>query len=149
MRKVKNGWVDYETELFRYDHFFGEVRFDLDEAQRILKTRITRKRVLIKGGESGPGARPCDLAWIRGIVGQCKAAGVPVFVKQAGSKLIDGTLIDLFGPDGKRHYTRSLGDPLIAEAKAKGYLSVPRAITVRGQGVDGWPEDLQVREYPS
>ena len=37
---------------------------------------------VIVGGESGPGARPCDLAWIRGIVGQCKAAGVPVFVKQ-------------------------------------------------------------------
>ena len=36
---------------------------------------------VIVGGE-GPGARPCDLAWIRGIVGQCKAAGVPVFVKQ-------------------------------------------------------------------
>lgn len=37
---------------------------------------------VIVGGESGPGARPCDLAWIRGIVGQCKAAGAPVFVKQ-------------------------------------------------------------------
>lgn len=33
--------------------------------------------LVIVGGESGPGARPCDLAWIRGIVGQCKAPGCP------------------------------------------------------------------------
>lgn len=37
---------------------------------------------MIVGGESGPGARPCDVAWIREIVGQCRDAGVPVFVKQ-------------------------------------------------------------------
>jgi len=34
------------------------------------------------GGESGPHARPCDLGWIRGIRDQCKAAGVPCYVKQ-------------------------------------------------------------------
>ena len=43
---------------------------------------------VIVGGESGPGARPCDVGWIRGIVGQCKAAGVPVFVKQLGGKAV-------------------------------------------------------------
>ena len=37
---------------------------------------------LIVGGESGPGARPCDVAWIRSAVEQCRVAGVPVFVKQ-------------------------------------------------------------------
>ena len=40
---------------------------------------------IIVGGESGPKARPCDVAWIRSIVEQCKAASVPVFVKQLGS----------------------------------------------------------------
>ena len=40
---------------------------------------------VIAGGESGPGARACDVAWIRSIVQQCKAAGVPIFVKQLGS----------------------------------------------------------------
>ncbi len=39
---------------------------------------------VIVGGESGPGARPCDVAWIRSIKEQCKAAGVPVFIKQIG-----------------------------------------------------------------
>jgi protein gp37 len=39
---------------------------------------------IIVGGESGPGARPMDLAWARSIVEQCKAADVPCFVKQLG-----------------------------------------------------------------
>lgn len=37
---------------------------------------------LIVGGESGPKARPCNVEWIRSLVGQGKAAGVPLFVKQ-------------------------------------------------------------------
>lgn len=40
----------------------------------------------IVGGESGPHARPCDLAWIRSIRDQCRSAGVPVFVKQLGAR---------------------------------------------------------------
>ena len=39
---------------------------------------------MIAGGESGPGARPCDVEWIRSIVRQCRAAGVAVFYKQGG-----------------------------------------------------------------
>ena len=41
---------------------------------------------VIVGGESGPGARPCDLDWIRALVDQCRDASVPVFVKQLGAK---------------------------------------------------------------
>lgn len=37
------------------------------------------------GGESGPGAREFNPAWADRLVIQCKAAGVPVFVKQMGS----------------------------------------------------------------
>ena len=37
---------------------------------------------VIVGGESGPGARPCDINWIYNIVHQCGLANVPVFVKQ-------------------------------------------------------------------
>jgi protein gp37 len=40
---------------------------------------------VIVGGESGPGARPSYTAWFDGIVDQCKAAGVAVFVKQLGA----------------------------------------------------------------
>ena len=40
---------------------------------------------IIVGGESGHNARPFDVAWARQTVAQCKAAGVPVFVKQLGA----------------------------------------------------------------
>lgn len=43
---------------------------------------------VIVGGESGPGARPCNTVWVREIVAQCKAANVPVFVKQLGAHVI-------------------------------------------------------------
>lgn len=47
---------------------------------------------VIIGGESGNETgkyryRPCQLEWIENIVAQCKAAHVPVFVKQLGTHL--------------------------------------------------------------
>jgi len=47
---------------------------------------------VIVGCESGPGARPCDLNWIRDIRDQCVAAGTPLFIKQAR---IDGKLVKM------------------------------------------------------
>lgn len=37
---------------------------------------------VIVGGESGPKRRPCEVRWIADLVEQCRAAGVPCFVKQ-------------------------------------------------------------------
>lgn len=84
---------------------------------------------VIVGGESGPQARPCDVAWVRSIVAQCKAAGVPVFVKQLGAAPFYRTGEPFNGPqqlhsDGERLRNRKGGDP--AE----------------------WPVDLRVREFP-
>lgn len=45
---------------------------------------MTKIDWVVVGGESGPGARPCHLDWIRAIIAQCKAAGTKVFVKQLG-----------------------------------------------------------------
>ena len=39
----------------------------------------------ILGGESGPGARPLDLGWVRDLVARCRDAGTAVFCKQLGS----------------------------------------------------------------
>ena len=81
---------------------------------------------VIVGGESGNGARPMDLAWARGIVQQCAAAEVPVFVKQLGAKPVthpphypEGQDLLLLLNDGKG------GDP------------------------DEWPEDLRIRQWPA
>jgi protein gp37 len=39
---------------------------------------------IIVGGETGPGARPMDPDWARGVRDQCAAAGVPFFFKRMG-----------------------------------------------------------------
>ena len=77
---------------------------------------------VIVGGESGPGARPCDLAWIRSIVQQCKAAGVACFTKQLGAKVRQCD-------DGREPLVWSLTDR-------------------KGGDPEEWPADLRVREFP-
>lgn len=41
---------------------------------------------VICGGESGPGARVCDIDWLYKTVVQCQVAGVACWVKQLGSQ---------------------------------------------------------------
>jgi protein gp37 len=41
---------------------------------------------VICGGESGPGRRPFDVAWARGLGDRCDAAGVPFFYKQGSAR---------------------------------------------------------------
>lgn len=106
-----------------------EVRFDPEWLGMNWNDGPDYIRWVIVGGESGPGARPCDLAWIRGIVAQCKAAGVPAFVKQAGSKPFDGE--EGFRCDGEPHEWAWL-----------------RLRDRAGRDMAEWPEDLRVREYP-
>jgi protein gp37 len=53
---------------------------------------------IICGCESGPGARPMDLDWVRSLRDQCQEAGVPFFLKQAK---IDGKLMKMPLIDGK------------------------------------------------
>lgn len=90
---------------------------------------------VIVGGESGPGARPCDVEWIRSIVRQCRAAGVPVFVKQLGSCPQDhGTGLDW--PDGIR-FRQGVGPGSAALLRHS-----------KGGDPAEWPEDLRVRQWP-
>lgn len=79
---------------------------------------------VVIGGESGPHARPCNIEWIRSIRDQCRAAGVPVFIKQLGAHPVI-TENDWFAPGARVQLShRSGGDP------------------------DEWPDDLRVREFP-
>lgn len=45
---------------------------------------------LIVGGESGPGARACDIEWINSFRYQCESGRIALFVKQLGSKPTSG-----------------------------------------------------------
>lgn len=73
---------------------------------------------VIVGGESGKGARACEVEWIRSIVAQCKASGVACFVKQLGARPVSD------GSDLADVSDRKGGDP--AE----------------------WEQGLRVREWP-
>jgi protein gp37 len=57
----------------------------------------------IVGGESGPGARPMDISWVRSIRDQCSAQGVAFHFKQWGGvnkkragRILDGRTWDEF-----------------------------------------------------
>lgn len=50
---------------------------------------------VVVGAESGAGARPTDLAWVRKVVADCAAAKVPVFVKQLNAAKLGDVLDDL------------------------------------------------------
>ena len=52
---------------------------------------------VIVGGESGPHARPMDIAWVREIFPACRRAGVPFFFKQWGGVRKDLTGRELNG----------------------------------------------------
>jgi protein gp37 len=47
---------------------------------------------VICGAETGPGARPMDLEWVRSLRDQCQATGVPFFLKQLTERgrVLDG-----------------------------------------------------------
>lgn len=43
---------------------------------------------LLMGGETGPGARFCNVAWLLDVGRQCREAGVPCFCKALGSRAV-------------------------------------------------------------
>lgn len=98
---------------------------------------------VIVGGESGPGARPFDLAWARNILRQCAEAGVACFVKQLGAMPHLGDCCTKEGDDmDERGMLR--GDFLGGPASARIVLR-DRA----GADSSEWPEDLRVQQFPS
>ena len=87
---------------------------------------------VIVGGESGHGARLCDLSWIRSIVDQCRGASVPCFVKQFGARPRG----DYAGrkPPVLSNHPATMNDWILADKK--------------GGDPSEWPTDLRVRQFP-
>jgi protein gp37 len=99
---------------------------------------------VICGGESGPGARPLNLAWPESLLQQCQAADVPFFFKQ-------------FGSNPQVNYQRWLTSDLsrggspesISIHLKQGAENVRIALRDRkGGDPSEWPEHLRVREWP-
>lgn len=80
---------------------------------------------IVVGGESGPGARPFELAWARRVIEQARVTGCRVFVKQLGAKPVDGW-----------------SSTEVAQRR------VVRLDDRKGGDPSEWPEDLRVREWP-
>lgn len=79
---------------------------------------------VIIGGESGPAARPFDLAWARSVISYGRDNGVPVFVKQLGASIIPQPQDRMFYEPPLRLRDRKGGEP------------------------SEWPKDIRVREFP-
>ncbi len=94
---------------------------------------------VIVGGESGPGARPCNVSWVKSIVDQCKAASVACFVKQLGAV----SLMDVGFPSPK--WDRSFSVPVVAE---NGRVTLKLADR-KGGDIEEFPADLRVRQFPT
>jgi protein gp37 len=90
---------------------------------------------VIVGGESGVGARPCDIAWVLDIIDQCREAEVPVFIKQLGSNVVS---------------SGHLSSLLIGPARAGSVVVTCKRVLRDGKGGDPseWPENLRIREFP-
>lgn len=90
---------------------------------------------VIVGGESGPRSRPMHREWADALVQQCRAAAVPVFVKQLGACYADAE------------------NGVCGAATAWPFDALPKGPTRRltdakGGDIDEFPEPLKVREFP-
>lgn len=94
---------------------------------------------VILGGESGPSARPCDLAWIRSLLAQAKAAGCPVFVKQLGAVPVGNAV--LYEASWPAHVRLAWSDDGMATYRV-------RLRHRAGADPSEWPADLRVQEWP-
>ena len=108
---------------------------------RVDLKKVWRNAILpnwvIVGGESGPNARICNVDWIRQIVEQCRAAKVPVFVKQLGS--------------GEIAYHSNDGQKAIRKQPDGGEGNQAGVVTYtdkKGGDPSEWPQDLRLRMFP-
>lgn len=89
------------------------------------------------GGESGPGARPLDIAWMRSLQEQCTATGTAYFAKQLGSRPIwDGCARPgQHWPSGTRY-------------RDNGGVWEIHLDDRKGGDPSEWPPDMRVRQIP-
>jgi len=92
------------------------------ECEKCGKVRLMLDWAII-GGESGPGARACNIQWMRNLMSACSASGVATFVKQLGAVVHDHT----------RH---------------EGTVRIVKLHDKKGGDMAEWPEDLRVRNFP-
>jgi protein gp37 len=130
------GPVDLRHVASRDHHVDGTVRTWDALAPSITPSTIDSPRRIdwvIVGGESGSKARPCEVAWVRSIVLQCRDTGVACFLKQLGARAsVDGESVRSAWDDDVGGWEWRAGR--FAHDKAGDPLE--------------WPEHFRVREFP-
>lgn len=124
-------WVSYEPALGPVD--FWQFLSVADSNGELSRPRVNEDGApalgwIVVGGESGPGARPFDVWWARSTIEQGREAGVPVFVKQMGARVV-----------------APVTDP---EATNYGERLPLRLRDRKGGDPSEWWESVRVREYP-
>lgn len=151
-----------------YEPALGPIRFTgIEQAERLyvncLMDQDTPEVVIqpaldwiIVGGESdqpGMKARPFDVEWARSTVRECKACGVPVFVKQLGSAPKNWCAA-LLNADADCRADCEADHCDNYEAGEQGvncFKAGARCVYLEDRaGADPaeWPEDLRVQEFP-
>lgn len=98
---------------------------------------VPRLDWVICGGESGPRARQFDVAWARSLREQCRAAGVPFFMKQLGRNAVDA-------PTNWRAW-RAAGSSTVTRSLLEARVCTD---SLDGRDPAEWPQGLRVREMP-
>lgn len=102
---------------------------------------------VIVGGEIGPHARPMDVSWARSIVQQCKAAGVPVLVKQLGAQPRGWCAAHVhIEPEDREDLECDFYEANECSQPCHGRCAA--MVSKKGSDMAEWPEDLRVREIP-
>ena len=122
-------------------NLFSEFASPEEKQQHVAPRRRDLIHQVIIGGESGPGARPFNLAWARSIIEQCRQWGTAPFVKQLGAV-----------PMIREDEWRALNPTPLLNANNRnrvpeGYVPL-RFEDKKGGEIEEWPEDLRVREFP-
>ena len=105
---------------------------------------------VIAGGESGPKARPSQIAWFRSLMQQCKAAGVAFHMKQLGAQPRGWCAVRVHVSAEENaeleddycdfYEAHEIGGPCPGRCGA--------LADKKGGDMAEWPEELRVREFP-
>lgn len=93
---------------------------------------------VIIGGESGPKARPFNVAWAENTIEQCKAASVACFVKQLGAS-----------PVYSLPWNEPLAEKKFDDEGSAAWFDMGMIKDKKGGDITEWPQDLRVRQFPT
>lgn len=153
-------WVSYEPALGPVDFTHIPRPADLMRTFDALVDHTLDGRAsaridwLVVGGESGQKARPFDLEWARSAIRQCREAGVPVFMKQLGSKPYETDFKGALRRDQTVNIAAQRAPFLQGfttvhtpdgETKEFRYMKLKNR---KGGDISEFPADLRIREFP-